>query len=66
MNKIISNEGLLKISNDTTFQKYYNQFTLLALNMFEWENLPDGIETRHIEKPLIEQINDIQYIYNVV
>ena len=54
MNKIISNEELLKISNNTTFQKYYNQFTLLALNMFEWDNLPDGIETRHIEKPLIE------------
>ena len=54
MDKIISNEELLKISNNTTFQKYYNQFTLLALNMFEWENLPDGIETRHIEKPLIE------------
>ena len=54
MNKLISNEELLKISNNTTFQKYYNQFTLLALNMFEWENLPDGIETRHIEKPLIE------------
>ena len=54
MNKIISNEELLKISNNTTFQKYYNQFTLLALNMFEWENLPEGIETRHIEKPLIE------------
>ena len=54
MNKIISNEELLNISNNTTFQKYYNQFTLLALNMFEWYNLPDGIETRHIEKPLIE------------
>ena len=54
MNKLISNEELLNISNNTTFQKYYNQFTLLALNMFEWENLPDGIETRHIEKPLIE------------
>ena len=54
MNKLFNNEELLKISNNTTFQKYYNQFTLLALNMFEWENLPDGIETRHIEKPLIE------------
>ena len=54
MNKLISNEELLNISNNTTFQKYYNQFTLLALNMFECENLPDGIETRHIEKPLIE------------
>lgn len=54
MNKLFNNEELLKISNNTTFQKYYNQFMLLALNMFEWENLPEGIETRHIEKPLIE------------
>ena len=38
MNKLFNNEELLKISNNTTFQKYYNQVTLLALNMFEWEN----------------------------
>ena len=62
MNKIISNEELLNISNNTTFQKYYNQFTLLALNMFEWDNLPEGIETRHIEKPLIEY--GFSFFYN--
>ena len=62
MNKLFNNEDLLKISNNTTFQKYYNQFTLLALNMFEWENLPDGIETRHIEKPLIE--HGYSFFYN--
>ena len=54
MNKLFNNEELLKMSNNTTFLKYYNQFTLLALNMFQWENLPEGIETRHIERPLIE------------
>ena len=54
MDKLFNNEELLKMSNNTTFLKYYNQFTLLALNMFQWENLPEGIETRHIEKPLIE------------
>ena len=54
MNKLFNNEELLKISNNTTFQKYFNQFMLLALNMFQWDNLPEGIETRHIEKPLIE------------
>lgn len=54
MNNLFNNEELLKMSNNTTFQKYYNQFMLLALNIFEWCNLPDGIETRHIEKPLIE------------
>ena len=54
MDKLFNNEELLKMSNNTTFLKYYNQFMLLALNMFQWENLPEGIETRHIEKPLIE------------
>ena len=54
MENLFNNEELLKMSNNTTFLKYYNQFTLLALNMFQWENLPEGIETRHIEKPLIE------------
>ena len=62
MNKLFNNEELLKISNNTTFQKYFNQFMLLALNMFQWDNLPEGIETRHIEKPLIE--NGYAFFYN--
>ena len=62
MNKLFNNEELLKMSNNTTFQKYFNQFKLLALNIFEWENLPEGIETRHIEKPLIE--NGYSFFYN--
>ena len=62
MDKIFNNEELLKMSNNTTFLKYYNQFTLLALNMFQWENLPEGIETRHIEKPLIE--HGYSFFYN--
>ena len=53
MDKLFNNEELLKMSNNTTYLKYYNQFILLALNMFQWENLPEGIVTRHIEKPLI-------------
>ena len=35
MDKLFNNEELLKISNNTTFLKYYNQFILLALNMFQ-------------------------------
>ena len=62
MDKLFNNEELLKISNNTTYLKYYNQFILLALNMFQWENLPEGIETRHIEKPLIE--NGYAFFYN--
>ena len=62
MDKLFNNEELLKISNNTTFQKYFNQFMLLALNMFQWDNLPEGIETRHIERPLIE--NGYVFFYN--
>ena len=62
MDKLFNNEELLQISNNTTYLKYYNQFILLALNMFQWENLPEGIETRHIEKPLIE--HGYSFFYN--
>ena len=54
MDKLFNNEELLKLSNNTTFLKYYNQFMLLALNMFQWENWPEGIESRRIEKPVVE------------
>lgn len=32
--------------------RLYNFFKLLATNRFRWENLPDGIESRHIEDAL--------------
>jgi hypothetical protein len=31
-----------------------NRYKLLALNRYKWENLPDGIESRHIENFLYE------------
>lgn len=34
--------------------KWYNKYSLLALNMFKWENLPATIKSRHIEKALFE------------
>ena len=64
MVKLFNNEELLKISNNTTFLKYYNQFILLALNMFQWGNLPEGIETRHIEIPLIK--NGYAFFYLLI
>lgn len=35
-------------------QRIYDKLKLLALNMFEWENLPNNIESRHIEKALYD------------
>lgn len=42
--------------------KWYNKYSLLALNMFKWENLPNSIKSRHIEKALFEY--GMAFIYN--
>ena len=34
--------------------RLYSRYRLLALNVFHWENLPIGIESRHIEEALYE------------
>lgn len=47
--------SLSDLLNDLTFRTIYDKYKLIALNMYEWENLPDGIEVRHIEKLLFEK-----------
>lgn len=47
--------NLSDLLNDLTFKTIYNKYRLIALNAYEWENLPAGIEERHIEKLLFEQ-----------
>lgn len=42
---------LFKIEN---FNRLYNKYKLLALNMFTWENLPETCESRYIENALYE------------
>lgn len=46
--------NLSDLLNDLTFKTIYDKFRLIAVNMYEWENLPVGIEPRHIEKLLFE------------
>ena len=38
--------------NDSNFNRLCNLFTSLALNRFTWNNLPQGMESRHIEQAL--------------
>lgn len=38
--------------NNLTFLDYYKRLRLLALSMFEWENLPDSMNARFLEKCL--------------
>lgn len=42
-----------EIVNVTTHDDYLNRLMLLALSVFEWKNLPDGIPARFIEKLLL-------------
>ena len=38
--------------NDITFRDYYNRLSLLAKSVFKWNNLPNGIDEKWIEKYL--------------
>jgi hypothetical protein len=40
--------------NDKTYSDYYNRLMELALNVFEWENLPPSVDERFIELTLYE------------
>lgn len=40
------------IVNDLTFVDYLNRFKQIAMSMFEWENLPSGMDARFIERSL--------------
>ena len=44
--------NLTDILNDLTFKKVFDKYKLLAVSAFEWEGLPCGIKSRHIEKLL--------------
>ena len=48
--KLLLNENF----NERNLARLFFLFSNLALNRFTWENLPDGLESRHIEKALFE------------
>ena len=43
---------LTDLLNNLTFKTLYEKYRMLSCNMFEWEGLPDGILSRHIESRL--------------
>lgn len=47
--------NLSDLLNDLTFRTQYDKFKLVALNEWVWDNLPDGIQPRHIEKLLFSR-----------
>lgn len=43
------------IDNVLDWRMYANRFTMLAIAMFEWKNLPDTVDPRFLELKLFEQ-----------
>lgn len=44
--------GIEEGSLATEYQRLYSHYRNIALNLYTWENLPNGIESRHIEEAL--------------
>lgn len=47
--------NLSDLLNDLTFRTLFDKFKLVALNEWEWDGLPDGIQPRHIERLLFSK-----------
>ena len=47
--------NLSDLLNDLTFRVLFDKYKLVAINAFQWEGLPDGIQERHIERELFER-----------
>ena len=41
-----------EVLNDSTFAHYLKCFKLLCLSVFEWKDLPDGMDSRFLEEVL--------------
>lgn len=52
---ILSFAEYAKRMNDYTFTDYYYRLMLMARSVFEWKNLPNGIDEKWIEKYLFTQ-----------
>lgn len=55
MYDILNFKNFAKTLNNTTFTQYYYDLKLLALSLFKWENLPNNINEKWIEKYLFER-----------
>lgn len=44
-----------EVINNLTFQALYYHYKNLALNLFKWKGLPEGIEERYIERALFDE-----------
>lgn len=50
--KMVNEFDITADLNNATFLDYYKRLKLLALSMFKWENLPEGMNARYLEECL--------------
>lgn len=43
------------MANNTTFMQYYQRLMELSVSMFDWQNLPDTVDSRFLELGLFER-----------
>ena len=54
----------MKVDRQYIEHYLYRKYKLMALNLFVWENLPDGLESRHIERALFNGGSAVMYKKN--
>lgn len=59
--KLLSYKSVAQFSNNITFSYYYYKMMLIVRNLFEWEQLPNNMEARWIERYLFSDGKCIFY-----
>lgn len=50
------------LDNSVTFMNYYERLLELSISMFEWQNLPETMDERFLERCLFERGNVLLYL----
>lgn len=61
MHDVISMKSIAKQLNDWTYTDYYYRLMLIARSVFKWNNLPNGINEKWIERYLFNEGNCLFY-----
>lgn len=59
--QLLSYKSVAQMANNMTFSYYYYKLMLIARSLFEWENLPNDMDERWIEKYLFSSGKCIFY-----
>lgn len=55
MSELLNMRSFAKVLNNATYTDYFYRLMLIARSVYKWENLPNGINEKHIEKYLFSE-----------